>query len=171
MKILLKDCICASFLFSIVSSFAAEFEEPLQDLRLVGEAQLRVFFWRIYDSSVYTTSGSYEGVEPGLALKIEYRRAIDGDEFISRTGEEWEKLGLLSDESSEWLAKLEEFLPSVIKGDVIILKVGDNLESVFHYNFERIGEIKTPQFTRDFLSIWLSEKSSYPKLQQQLIGR
>ena len=171
MKILLKDCICASFLFSIVSSFAAEFEEPLQDLRLVGEAQLRVFFWRIYDSSIYTKSGSYEGVEPGLALKIEYRRAIDGDEFISRTGEEWEKLGLLSDESSEWLAKLEEFLPSVIKGDVIILKVGDNLESIFHYNFERIGEIKPPQFTRDFLSIWLSEKSSYPKLQQQLIGR
>ena len=44
MKILLKDCICASFLFSIVSGFAAEFEDPLQDLRLVGEAQLRVFF-------------------------------------------------------------------------------------------------------------------------------
>tara|TARA_B100000579_G_C22817794_1_gene848873 strand:+ start:878 stop:1393 length:516 start_codon:yes stop_codon:yes gene_type:complete len=171
MKILLKDCICASFLFSTLSGFTAEFEDPLQDLWLVGEAQLRVFFFRIYDSSIYTSSGSYEGVKPGLALKIEYRRAIDGDEFISRTGEEWEKLGLLSDESRKWLAKLEEFLPSVIRGDVIILKVGDNLESIFYYNSEWIGEVKNTQFTEDFLSIWLSEESSYPKLQQQLIGR
>ena len=171
MKISLKSCICASFLFATLSGFAAEFEDPLQDLRLVGEAQLRSFFWRVYDSYLYTKSGSYKGIEPGLALKIEYRRAIHGDELISRTGKEWEKLGLLSDESSEWLTKLEEFLPSGIRGDVIVLKVGDNLESIFHYNFEQIGKIKIPQFTRDFLSIWLSRNSSYPKFRQQLIGR
>ena len=78
------------------------------------------------------------------------------------------KLGLLSDESSEWLAKLEEFLPSVVRGDVIILKVGANLESIFHYNFERIGEIKTPQLQEISLSIWLSEKSSYPNFNNNL---
>ena len=170
MKNLLKKCLCASLLLSALQSLAAELADPLENLQLVGEARLRVLFWRIYDSSFYSESGSYTGIEPGTALKIEYRRAIKVDEFIKRTREEWEKLDILSDESDQWLEQLGEFLPSVIRGDVIVLKVDDNLGSVFYYNFEPIGQIRNPQFTKDFLSIWLSDKSSFPRLQRQLKG-
>ena len=170
MKNLLKKCLCASLLLSTLQSLAAELADPLQNLQLVGEARLRILFWRIYDSSFYSESGSYTGIEPGTALKIEYRRAIKVDEFIKRTREEWEKLDILSDGSDQWLQQLGEFLPGVIRGDVIVLKVDDNLGSVFYYNFEPIGQIRNPQFTKDFLSIWLSDKSSFPRLQRQLIG-
>ena len=170
MRNLPKKYLCVSLLISALQSFAAELADPLENLQLVGEGRLRVLFWRIYDSSFYSESGSYNGIEPGTALKIEYRRAIKVGEIINRTREEWEKMNILSDESEKWLAQLGEFLPSVVKGDVIVLKVDDTLGSIFYYNFEPIGQIRNPQFTKDFLSIWLSDKSSFPKLQRQLIG-
>ena len=65
------------------------------DLQLVGEARLRVLFWSIYDSSLYTTSGKYFGVEPKLTLRINYLRKIKSGQLLDRTSEEWEKNSII----------------------------------------------------------------------------
>ena len=143
---------------------------PVQNLDKVGSAKLRVLLWNIYESALYTPSGDFEGVEPGLALEIEYKRNISKKSFIDYTREEWQKQSLYSDESELWLADLRGIFPSVRKGDRLVLKVANSLTSEFYYNDEFIGEISNASFTNEFLAIWLSEQSSYPDLRNQLVG-
>ena len=144
---------------------------PTEDLNVVGEARLKFVFWQIYKSTLYSTSGDYQGLEPDLTLQINYRRKISLEQLISRTREEWQKMSFLSDQIEQWLTELKAILPNVEKGDVIILKVDEELRSNFYFNSSFVGRIDSPIFTKAFLDIWLSEKGSYPELQKQLTGR
>ncbi|MFT4863406.1 MAG: hypothetical protein ACI95C_002637 [Pseudohongiellaceae bacterium] len=144
--------------------------DPIQNLDKIGSAKLRVFLWNIYESTLYSPSGEFEGIEPGLALEIEYRRNISKKAFIDYTREEWQKQSLYNAESERWLTEIRNIFPSVKKGDRLILKVADSLTSEFYFNDEFIGAIDNADFTREFLAIWLSEQSSYPELRNQLIG-
>lgn len=143
---------------------------PIQNLDPVGSATLKVLFWTIYDSRLYTPDGQFDGIEPGLALELDYRRDIKAEELIQRTREEWRKLGLSHAEQSAWLERLATLWPDIREGDELILEVGDSLNSRFYFNGELIGELADADFTEQFLSIWLSERSSYPKLRNQLVG-
>ena len=140
------------------------------DLQLVGEARLRVLFWSIYDSALYTTSGKYFGVEPKLTLRINYLRKIKSRQLLDRTSEEWEKNSIIEQDIETWLEKLASILPDIEKGETLTLQVEDNLSSSFYLNDELIDNIEDAAFTQAFLSIWLSDKSSYPKQQAQLVG-
>ena len=140
------------------------------DLQLVGEARLRVLFWSIYDSWLFTITGRYFGVEPKLTMRINYIRKIKSGQLLDRTSEEWEKNSIIEQDIETWLEKLASILPDVKKGETLTLQVEDNLSSSFYLNDELIDNIEDAAFTQAFLSIWLSDKSSYPKQQAQLVG-
>ena len=141
-----------------------------EELQLVGEARLNVLFWSIYDSSLYTTTGRYFGVEPKLTLRIHYLRKIESSKLLDRTREEWEKHSIVEQDIETWLEKLASILPDVEKGETLTLQVEDNLSSSFYLNDELIDNVDDAAFTQAFLAIWLSDKSSYPKQQAQLVG-
>ncbi len=143
---------------------------PTQNLNPVGSATLKVLFWTIYDSYLYTPNGIYDGVEPGLALQINYRRNISRSDLIDRTRGEWQKLDLYQTGCEEWLGALEAMWPNLKRGDELILQVDKDLNSNFFFNGELIGSIEDSRFTESFLAIWLSENSSYPRLRNQLVG-
>lgn len=143
---------------------------PIQDLNEVGSARLKVLLWNIYESSLYTPTGRFQGIEPGLALELEYRRNIPKKEFIKYAREEWQKQSLYNEKSEAWLASIDKLLPSVKKGDVIVLKVNNQKESEFYFNNRFIGKLGSENFTDQFLSIWLSKNTSYPKLRDKLVG-
>lgn len=155
--------------FSFLLTFSAS-ANPIQDLDKVGSAKLRVMLWNIYESALYTPSGNFKGIVPGLALEIEYKRNISKKAFIDYAREEWQKQSLYRNESELWLANLKTIFPSVKKGDRLVLKVADSLTSEFYYNDKFIGAIDSANFTSEFLAIWLSEQSSYPDLRDQLVG-
>jgi len=140
------------------------------ELNQVGNATLKVMFWTIYDSYLYNKDGVYRGVEPELALRIDYRRNIKQDDLIDRTRKEWRKQGVYASSSEAWLEQLEAIWPDIKRGDQIVLRVNGELASEFFFNGELIGSIADPLFTQRFLSIWLSEKSSFPELRDQLVG-
>jgi len=142
----------------------------LEDLHPVGDATLRVLFFTIYDSRLYTPDGDYEGVEPDLALQIIYRRDIAAADLIDRTRKEWRNLSLYGEGSEAWLAQLTSLWPDIEQGDSLTLRVDAQLASRFYFNGKHIGTIDDPAFTEDFLAIWLSENSSYPRLRDQLVG-
>lgn len=139
-------------------------------LKLVGEARLKVLFWSIYDSALYSKSGRYTGLEPRLTLEISYLRRIGGKQLLGRTREEWEKKSIEQNDIDNWLLLLESILPDVKRGEKLTLQVEDNLSSSFYFNGELIGNIENIDFTKAFLAIWLSEESSYPTLQAKLVG-
>lgn len=156
------------FVFIIFSPIASA--NPIQNLSEVGSAKLKVLLWNIYESALYTPSGRFNGIEPGLALELEYRRNIPKREFIKYAREEWQKQSLYNAQSEKWLSQVNEILPNVKKGDVIVLKVNSQRESEFYLNNRMIGKLGGRNFTDRFLSIWLSANTSYPKLRNKLVG-
>ena len=156
-------------LLSLLCSFGLQ-AAPLEDLREVGSARLKVLFWTVYDSTLYTEDGDYEGVEPGLALEITFGFNVPAAELIRRTAKEWDKRNLSPPEQSPWLDQLTGLLPDVNKGDTLVLYVDNNLYSNFYSNEQLSGTIADSDFTRNFLAIWLDEETDYPRYRRQLTG-
>lgn len=143
---------------------------PVQQLDAVGAATLKVFLWTIYDSRLYSEDGNFDGIEPNVALEITYRRNIDSQDLVQRTRKEWRKLSLYQPRHEQWLDELRSMWPDVKDGDTLLLVVEKNLASQFYLNGNPIGRMEDSDFTRSFLSIWLSKDSSYPALRDQLLG-
>lgn len=143
---------------------------PTDELRKVGSARLRVLFWTIYDSTLYSADGDFTRIEPDLALAITYRRGIPASELIERTFDEWRDMELSTPNQSMWRSRLEEIWPDVESGDTLTLYVDEELASRFYFNERFIGTMMDSDFTRQFLAIWLSEETDYPSQRAELIG-
>lgn len=148
----------------------ASMASPLDGLKKVGEAKLTVYFWDVYHSSLYSPTGSYQAELFPMALNIDYLRDIDAEDLLESTKEEWQKLGINSSESAEWLVKLADIFPDIKKGDTLLLLVNDAQQSTFFYNDNPVGVIKDVDFGRSFLRIWVDKNASYPKVRNKLIG-
>ena len=157
--------------FIVYTLFSAmTLASPHQDLQKVGEAKLRVLFWDIYHSELYSASGEFvEGQYP-IALKIEYLRDIKAKDLLERTVDEWEKLGVSETLYSRWVPQIEQIWPDINKGDALTLVVSEDGVSEFYFNEQSIGKLQDTAFGSAFLSIWLDENCSYPKVRNQLLG-
>lgn len=141
-----------------------------QALRKCGAARLKVLFWDIYESSLYTPDGTWsEGVRP-LRLDIRYLRAISALDLVKQTGKEWAEQGKSSPQHLVWQGELLSIWPDVTEGDVISLAIDPSGVSTFLFNGDAIGTIGDPQFGEDFAGIWLSPDTTRPALRRQLIG-
>lgn len=144
--------------------------DPLAELKKVGEAKLKVLFWDVYNSSLYSQTGEYQAEIFPQALKINYLRDIDAEDLIERTQQEWQKLGIKQEIFTAWIPLLTEIFPNIKKGDTLLLNVTENQQSEFFFNGKTIGKITDKNFGPSFLRIWLDENSSYPKVRNKLIG-
>jgi hypothetical protein len=154
-----------------VATAGRAFGSPTEILQPVGSTTLKVFFWTIYDSTLFSDDGEYRGIEPGLALKIDYRRSVKRDQLIDTTREQWQELDLYDPAASEqWLRELAELWPDIQRGDSITLFVETDMSATFFFNDQALGQINDSRFTRSFLAIWLAENSTFPKLRNELIG-
>ena len=142
-------------------------DRPLQKC---GEAKLSVLFWEVYESSLFTATGSYTPGTRPLRLEIRYLRDIRGEDLVKQTQKEWEAQGLAHANQSAWLKRLTELWPDVVEDDVIALHIDDGNISRFSVNGETVGTIEDPDFGEQFAAIWLSPDTTRPKLRRALIG-
>jgi hypothetical protein len=89
--------------------------------------------------------------------------------LVNRTVEQWQHLGVEPELYAVYLPILLKIWPDIEEGDSLSLYVNNN-KSVFYFNNNLIGEINQPEFSQLFLDIWLSEKTSEPKLRLELLG-
>ena len=139
-------------------------------LQMVGEARLKVMFWPVYDSRLYSPDGSYESGQRPLRLDIEYLRDIDAEDLVAHTRKEWERLEVADASRQPWLDTLGRLWPDVGENDVLSLVVDEQERSTFLLNGEPLGEIVDPEFGENFLGIWLSPDTSRPELRLSLLG-
>lgn len=141
---------------------------PVDDLKTVGSTTFNWMFWKIYDISLLTPTGSYEDGKPPLALEITYARDIAGNQLVESTIDEWERQEISW--QAGWPEKLKRIFPDITTGDQLLLRVDDQNNSNFYFNRQPIGVIEDDGFTDAFLAIWLSPKSRSPKLTRELTG-
>ena len=158
-----------TLLFIIMA--ASSQASPLAEFKKVGAAKLEVLFWDIYISELYSPDGRFVPENYPIALKIRYLRDIKARSLVERTAEEWSKLGYSEQQINAWLANIQDLWPDIRKGDELLLVIDQQGQSQFYYNDTALGLVPDPTFGAGFAAIWLDEKSSYPDLRAQLIGK
>jgi hypothetical protein len=136
----------------------------------VGQAEMKILFWQIYRSSLFTHTGSYHKDERPIKLEIKYLRDIKARDLLRQTAREWQHLGLKKVTYQPWLDKLEKIWPDIKENDRLAIEIDQRNISHFYFNDYPIATLKDQQFGSQFLAIWLSEKTSQPEHRLALIG-
>jgi hypothetical protein len=172
--------LCAVFiatncLFSFAHAAPAPLEvaQAIRDARHLGQARLVVYGFNIYDAKLWAGenfSATNYPAEP-FALELRYLRSFNGASIAEISLKEMRKLGKVSDEkAAAWLAEMKRTFPDVKKGDALLGIHRPDGSASFTLNGKPIGEVRDEEFTRLFFGIWLSPRTSEPKMRNELIG-
>lgn len=150
-----------------------ELPKDVSDLnfKVVGSAKFSVLFWDIYNSTLYTKSGKYlhKSSPKSLLFEIEYLKDITTNDLVERTVQQWKYLDISESEYSKFIPILKVIWPDISSGDKLAMLLQNN-QSVFYFNDMKVGHIEEKEFSKLFLDIWLSPKTSQTKLRSQLLG-
>jgi len=150
-----------------------ELKAELRDARLVGEATLRYLGLHVYDIRLWTEAdfSVRELQRSTLALELLYARALDGKSIAERSLKEMQGLDRIDGLQGErWLQQMRHIFPNVKKGDRITGVQRPGEAAHFFVNGQPRGEVRDAEFTRLFFGIWLSPRTSQPKLREALLG-
>lgn len=138
--------------------------------KLVGKGEMHKLFWHVYDTALYTPSGSYNPNEP-YALENTYHMDFIPEELADRTIDEMKHQMQMSEaQETAWRNKLIEIWPTVKEGDVIRAEATPKKQVVFYHNRKHVGTISDPQFVAPFMDIWLGERTTEPGLRTAILG-
>ncbi|BDY03692.1 chalcone isomerase family protein [Ferrimonas sp. YFM] len=140
-------------------------------LPLVGESKLRVLFWDIYTARLYAPQGQFTGISPPLTLSLTYHRSIDSADLVKATKEQWQRLDYQDPDSQAWLEQVASCFPDVSDGDNLSFTLAPNNRAEIEFNGELRCALPPSKGNSQFLAIWLSEQSAYPRLTNRLIAK
>lgn len=142
------------------------------NIKLVGQGQFSYLFWDLYQAQLYTIDGVWTGYEKSspVVLKLTYQRQISKQDFIEATVDQWQHLqGKVTDQHKSWAELLDGIWKDVEEGDQLSCVLAADGTVQFYFNDQLLGAVTDPEFGPAFLDIWLSEKTSAPKLRRQLL--
>lgn len=163
---------------SLATSSTAEKKPPEEVLAALpgayyrGSGKLTFLRLHVYDASLWVQSNfNPEGFEQqALALELAYARSLKGELIAERSLVEMRKHIEVSPPQAElWLAEMKRMLPDVAAGDRITGLQFPGESTRFYFNGKLRGEVRDADFTRAFFSIWLSPRTSEPKLRLALL--
>ena len=144
--------------------------EALPPLKQVGISTLRVAFFKVFDSALFTESGDWRDPRTSFRYELTYARSISGNFLVSQTTKEWDHLGFQDNRRSRWVEALKAIWPDVNKGDTIAFDVDAEGVSRFYFNGAWVGTINDPDFAPSFIAIWLSPDTSRPAHREGLLA-
>ncbi|WP_382322304.1 chalcone isomerase family protein [Hydrogenophaga sp. UC242_50] len=144
----------------------------LQDQTLSGSARLRYWGFDVYDARLYVAPGfdiqRFEVQRFGLELS--YLRGFKGADIAERSIEEMKGLARLDPaQAQRWQAAMSALFPEVRRGDRLTGVHVPGSGARFYVNGQWLGEIADDAFSRRFFGIWLSPRTSQPRLREALI--
>ncbi|MEO6016563.1 MAG: chalcone isomerase family protein [Polaromonas sp.] len=150
-----------------------ELKEVLPQGQLMGKTRLTVWGFEVYDARLWAPAGfganSY-ATQP-LALELAYLRAFSASDIADRSLKEMRRTAAFSEaQAAKWKAEMLRVVPDVKKGDRILGVHRPGTGAVFWVNGKPHGEIRDAEFARLFFGIWLSPKTSEPKMRDTLLA-
>jgi hypothetical protein len=141
--------------------------------KLLGQGKLTYFGLHVYDARLWVQDGfkAADFVRLPLALELEYARTLYGKLIAERSLDEMKRGGDVTDsKANEWLAQMKALFTDVNKGDRITGIQVPGVATRIFINGKLRGEVRDAEFTRLFFGIWLSPRTSEPKLRDALLG-
>ncbi len=168
--------ILAAFLLLVASAWsgAQTLPEPIArdvaNLSVRGEGLLRFFGFKVYDIRLWTQGKPYSPEEP-FALELAYDMSLKGRDIAERSVKEMRDQGH-ADEAKlkRWGEEMARIFPDIKKGDALIGVSVPGKEARFYSRDKFIAAVPDAEFARAFFDIWLSAKTSEPKLRERLLG-
>lgn len=150
-----------------------ELRAELGGARLLGEGTLRYLGLHVYDIRLWGAADfSLDDLQGSpLALELQYARALDGKAIAERSLKEMQGLSNIDAAQAErWLQQMRQIFPNVNKGDRITGVQRPGQAAIFFVNGQARGEVRDAEFMRLFFGIWLSPRTSQPRLREALLG-
>lgn len=150
-----------------------ELAGTLPQARLQGSGRLTFLGLHVYDARLWVTEGfrADDYSRQPLAIELEYARTLYGRLIAERSVTEMKKVGDPSPAQAEaWQAEMTKIFPDVAKGDRITGVQQPGEAARFFLNGQPRGELRDAAFAALFFGIWLSPRTSEPKLRQSLIA-
>ena len=147
---------------------ANAFDSP----RLYGTGRMRFMAWNLYDISLWTGSDfdPINFMNSPFALELTYLRALNGVDIANQSIKEMQRLGPMSKlQENQWLGKMQAAFPNIQAGDRLcgIHHPGQRVRFFHNGNFR--SDVEDAAFASYFFGIWLSDKTSEPRLRSELL--
>ncbi len=159
------------------TSLPAMVTNEFAGLKARGTATMRFFGLKVYDVTLFSPGGSaltakpYDANALPFILELVYDIGLKGAAISERSVQEMRKQGYKDDaQLQKWQAQMTQVFPDIKSGDILIGVAVPGKEARFYNRSKFIGTIADAEFVAAFFDIWLSEKSSEPKLRARLIG-
>jgi hypothetical protein len=171
-----KGVIAVLAFIALVASAAAvtrplELGSTISSTKPYGSGSLTWLFFTAYDATLWTDAPQWSMNVP-FALTLRYRMGFSTDELVERTVEEMTKVapGTSKDALARFGAALGKAFPPVKDGDRITALYSPGQGTRFFRNGIATEHIADAAFADPFFGIWLSAKTSEPKLRAALLG-
>lgn len=142
-----------------------------QSLR--GQSLFRYWGFEVYVASLYTEAdfSAERYAQQRFALELQYRRNFKGSDISQRSIDEMQGIAPLTpQQSADWKAAMDRVFPDVAPGDRLLGVHQPGGGARFFHNGRLRGSIDDPLFAERFFGIWLSPRTSAPKLREALIA-
>ena len=144
----------------------------LQDKTAVGKARLRYWGFDVYDASLWALPGFDIGrfENQRFGLELAYLRDFKGADIAERSIDEMKGLATIEPaQATRWTQAMSKLFPDVKRGDRITGVHVPGSGARFYLNGRLLGEVADDAFSRLFFGIWLSPKTSQPRMRENLI--
>ncbi len=160
------------------SRLAADDQRPelgplLPQHQLIGKSRLTVWGFQVYDARLWAAPGFKADSLPSqsFALELAYLRDFANTDVAKRSILEMRRSAEISEaQAKAWTTEMLRVIPDVKKGDRIMGVNRPGVGALFLVNGKPSGEIRDTEFARLFFGIWLSPKTSEPKLRSALLA-
>ena len=150
-----------------------ELKELLPQNRLMGKGRLTFWGFQVYDARLWAMPGfkADNFTAQPFALELAYLRNFDAVDVADRSIVEMRRTAPISETQAKvWAAEMVRVFPNMKKGDRIMGVNKPGVGVAYLVNGKPVGEIRDPEFAKLFFGIWLSVKTSEPKLRSALLA-
>ncbi len=151
----------------------AELNEVLPGYRLIGKQRLTYWGFQVYDARLWALPGFKKDniASQPFALELAYLRDFDAIDVAERSITEMRRSATISEaQAKTWIAEMVRVYPDFKKGDRVTGINRPGVGAAYLVNGKSTGEIRDVEFARLFFGIWLSPKTSEPKLRSALLA-
>jgi hypothetical protein len=152
-------------------------------MQLRGGGQLKFLGMRVYNARLFIKPplGADVAFDRDFALDIGYLMSLKGAAIADRSAKEMRRVGYQDEAKlARWTSRMKELFPDVQAGDHLVgvfdIEGGkdDKKAKASFYIVQRskvklLGAVDDSEFARAFFDIWLSPKTSEPKLRAALL--
>ena len=147
------------------------FAEDFSNLKTMGKTPLSFLGFKLYDIELRTEKPEFS-YDQKLEIRINYNKHFSKKELVETSINEICRINSLKKEDIEQLYKsrFEELFVDVKEGDEKIAIYDPKFGLELYYNGQLTGKINDVLFAKRFIDIWLSEKASFKKVRNTLVG-